>query len=73
MIELLDLKVDIVFKDFFGDKSSKQILESFINSVLELEGDEIIEIEEFLDPRKMRVEVGKPSTFVDLSVKTRGG
>ena len=73
MIELLDLKVDVVFKDFFGDKSSKQILESFINSVLELEGDDIIEIEEFLDPRKMRVEVGKPSTFVDLSVKTRGG
>ncbi|MCB1082087.1 MAG: PD-(D/E)XK nuclease family transposase, partial [Chlamydiia bacterium] len=52
MIELLDLKVDVVFKDFFGDKSSKQILESFINSVLELEGDDIIEVEEFLDPRK---------------------
>ena len=73
MIELLDLKVDVVFKDFFGDKNSKEILESFINAVLGLEGDELIEVEEFLDPRKMRVEVGKPSTFVDLSVKTRGG
>lgn len=73
MIELLDLKVDVVFKDFFGDKSSKEILESFINTVLGFEGDSIVEIEEFLDPRKMRVEVGKPSTFVDLSVKARGG
>ena len=73
MIELLDLKVDVVFKDFFGDKNSKEILESFINAVLGLEGDELIEVEEFLDPRKMRVEVGKPSTFVDLSVKTRRG
>jgi len=73
MIELLDLKVDVVFKDFFGDKSSKEILESFLNSVLGFEGDNLIEVEEFLDPRKMRVEVGKPSTFVDLSVKTKGG
>ena len=73
MIELLDLKVDVVFKDFFGDKNSKEILESFINSVLALEENEQVEVEEFLDPRKMRVEVGKPSTFVDLSVKTKGG
>ena len=73
MIELLDLKVDVVFKDFFGDKSSKEILESFLNLVLGFEGEDRIEVEEFIDPRKMRVEVGKPSTFVDLSVKTKGG
>lgn len=73
MIELLDLKVDVVFKDFFGDKSSRVILENFINHVLELKGNDLISIEEFLDPRKMRVEVGKPTTFVDLSVKTKGG
>ena len=34
MIELLDIKVDVVFKDFFGDRNSKEIIESFINSVL---------------------------------------
>jgi predicted transposase/invertase (TIGR01784 family) len=73
MIDLLDIKVDVVFKDFFGDKSSKEILESFINSVMGFKGDELIEVEEFLDPRKMRVEVGRPSTFVDLSVKSKGG
>ncbi|MBF5059958.1 hypothetical protein NEPTK9_001482 [Candidatus Neptunochlamydia vexilliferae] len=73
MIDLLDIKIDVVFKDFFGDKSSKEILESFINAVLGLEGDDRIEVEEFLDPRKMRVEVRKPSAFVDLSVKTRRG
>lgn len=73
MIELLDIKVDVVFKDFFGDKNSKEILESFINAILGLKGDDIIEVEEFLDPRKMSVEVGRPTTFVDLSVKTRGG
>ena len=73
MIELLDIKVDVVFKDFFGDRNSKELLESFINAVLGLEGNDQIEVEEFLDPRKMRVDVGRPSTFVDLSVKTRGG
>lgn len=73
MIELLDIKVDVVFKDFFGDRSSKEILESFINAILALEGDDQIEVEEFLDPRKMRVDIGRPSTFVDLSVKTRAG
>lgn len=73
MIQLLDIKVDVVFKDFFGDKNNKEILESFINSVLGFQGDDLIEIEEFLDPRKMRVEIGKPSTFVDLSVKSKGG
>ncbi|MCB1116320.1 MAG: Rpn family recombination-promoting nuclease/putative transposase, partial [Chlamydiia bacterium] len=46
---------------------------SFLNSVLGLENEEAIEVEEFLDPRKLRIEVGKPSTFVDLSVKTKGG
>ena len=73
MIQLLDIKVDIIFKDFFGDKTHKEVLESFINSVLGLTGNEEIEVEEFLDPRKMRIEVGKPSSFVDISVKTRGG
>ena len=73
MVQLLDIKVDVVFKDFFGNKTHKEVLESFINSVLGLTGDERIEVEEFLDPRKMRVEVGKPTTFVDISVKTRGG
>ena len=73
MIQLLDIKVDVVFKDFFGDQTHKEVLESFINSVLKLTGDDIIEVEEFLDPRKMRIEVGKPTTFVDISVKTKGG
>ncbi|MEM7175915.1 MAG: Rpn family recombination-promoting nuclease/putative transposase [Chlamydiota bacterium] len=73
MIQLLDIKVDVVFKDFFGDKTHKEILESFINSVLALTGDDVVEVEEFLDPRKMRIEVGKPTTFVDISVKTKGG
>jgi len=73
MIQLLDIKVDIVFKEFFGDKANKEILESFINAVLGLKGDNIIEVEEFLDPRKMRIEVGKPTTFMDISVKTKGG
>lgn len=70
---LLSPKIDIVFKDFFGDVGSKEILESFINLFLDLHGKDEIEIEEFLDPRKMRVELGKPTTFVDLSVKTKGG
>ncbi len=73
MVELLDLKIDVVFKDFFGDKSSQLILEDFINTVLELKGKDRIEIVEFLDPRKMRIEIGRPTTFVDLSVKTKGG
>ena len=73
LAHLLSPKVDIVFKDFFGDRGSKEILESFINLFLDLHGNDEIEIEEFLDPRKMRVEAGKPTTFVDLSVKTKGG
>ena len=40
---------------------------------LDLHGNDEIEIEEFLDPRKMRIELGKPTTFVDLSVKTKSG
>jgi len=69
----LDIKVDVVFKDFFGDKAHKEILENFVNTILNFQGDEVIEVEEFLDPKKTRVEIGKPTTFVDLSVKTKGG
>lgn len=73
MLDLLDIKIDVVFKEFFGDRSSKDILESFINAVLGFEGDDRIEVEEFLDPRKMRIEVGLPTTFVDLLVKANSG
>ncbi|MDJ0652464.1 MAG: PD-(D/E)XK nuclease family transposase [Simkaniaceae bacterium] len=72
-INLLDIKVDVLFKDFFGDKNNEEILENFINNVLGLKRDPIIEVEEFLDPRKMRVEVGQPTTFLDLSVKAKSG
>ena len=35
MIQLLDIKVDVVVKDFFRDKSHKEVLESFVNAVLD--------------------------------------
>ena len=72
-MDFLDIKVDVVFKDFFGDKAHKEILESFVNTILDLQGDDVIEVEDFLDPKKTRVEIGKPTTFVHLSVKTKGG
>ena len=73
MVRFLDVKVDVVFKEFFGDVTNKEVLENFINHMLDLTGDDVVEVEEFLDPRKMRVEIGKPTTFVDISVKTKAG
>jgi len=70
---LLSPQVDTVFMDFFCDTGSKEILESFINVFLDLHGDDKIEIEEFLDPSKIRLEIGKPTAFFDVSVKNISG
>ena len=42
MIRFLDLKVDVVFKEFFGDVTNKEVLENFINHMLDLTGDDVI-------------------------------
>jgi len=73
MYQLFDIKIDVIFKEFFGDRTSKEILESFINTVLRLEGDKRIEVCHILNTRKMRTGVGLPETHVDISVKTVGG
>ncbi len=73
MVDLLDVKIDVVFKEFFGDKSNKGILEHFINTVLELEDNDTIEVLEFLDPRLSKAGIEQPQSFVDLYVKTKGG
>lgn len=70
---LLNLKIDTVFKEFFGDPENKEIVESFINLFLDLKGKDEIEIEAFSDSSKLQLKVGKPTTFIDLSVKTKGG
>lgn len=72
-VSLLNPKMDSLFKDLFGDMKSKGILEGFINLFLGLEGEEQIEIEEFLKPRKISDGPSKPTTFISLAVRSKGG
>jgi len=67
MIELLDLKIDVVFKSFFGDKNSKEFLESFVNSVLGLEGKHAIQVETLSFPSYDR------TPFPEVSLTTTKG
>ena len=69
-VTILDIRSDYGFKRFFSDKV---FAESFINSVLSLEGDDAITIRNYLDVRLSANVFGIPNTFVDILVETGKG
>ncbi len=66
-------KTDFAFKKIFGQESSKDILISFLNAILDYTGDnEILDLD-FLDPASLpKIEALKTS-FLDVSIRTKAG
>ena len=72
-MQFLNPKTDFAFKKIFGSAQSGQILISFLNALLELEGDYRIEHVDILDPYLAPKIKGMKDTYLDVKVKDRQG
>ncbi|MGP8329183.1 MAG: Rpn family recombination-promoting nuclease/putative transposase [Methanosarcinaceae archaeon] len=72
-MKFADPKSNIAFKKIFGNENKKEILISFINAALDLEGDQAIKDVDILDPYQApKLEMLK-ETVLDVRVKDHRG
>jgi len=72
-MRFLDVKTDYAFKKVFGSKESVPVLISFLNAVLEYEGEHTIEDLEIVDPYQIPLLKGMKDTFVDVKARLKSG
>jgi len=72
-MRFLDVKTDYAFKKVFGSKESGPVLTSFLNAILEYEGDQAIEDLEIVDPYQIPLLKGMKDTFVDVKARLKSG
>src|SRR3990172_11794062 len=65
-MQFLDVKTDYAFKKVFGSDKSKKILISFLNAVIDFEGDKKIVDLTIVDPYQIPLIKGMKDTFVDV-------
>ncbi len=68
-----DIKNDIAFRKIFGNENKKEILISFLNAVLKLEGNKKITWVEILNPYQIPIVLGAKSTILDVKAKDKAG
>lgn len=68
-MKFLDVKTDYAFKRVFGAQESAPILISFLNAVLEYEGEHRIVSLDIIDPYQAPKLAGMKDTFVDVKAK----
>jgi predicted transposase/invertase (TIGR01784 family) len=67
-MHFLDVKTDYAFKKVFGSKESKPLLISFLNALLEFDGEKIVDLT-IVDPYQVPILKGMKDTFVDVKAK----
>ena len=68
---LLKPKIDLVFKTIFGNELNKEILESFLKSVLSIPSEDKINIA-ILDPSTKSEKENDKTAIIDVRVETNG-
>ena len=69
----VDPKEDIAFKKIFGDERHPQVLKSFINAVLGLQGQEQVDQLKLLNPNQAPELKGLKNTIVDVQAQDKRG
>lgn len=64
-MQFLDVKTDYAFKKVFGSEQSKSILISFLNALLDFNGEKITDLT-IVDPYQIPLLQGMKDTFVDV-------
>ena len=72
-MKFADIKNDIAFRKIFGNENKKEILISFLNAVLKLEGNKRIVWVEILNPYQLPIVLGAKSTILDVKAKDKSG
>ncbi len=65
-MEFLDVKTDFAFKKVFGSEQSKEILISFLNSIIDFSDGSKIEDLTIVDPYQIPLLKGMKDTYVDV-------
>jgi predicted transposase/invertase (TIGR01784 family) len=72
-MQFADIKNDIAFRKIFGNENKTEILISFLNVVLKLEGNQKITWIEILNPYQVPIVLGAKSTILDVKAKDKAG
>jgi predicted transposase/invertase (TIGR01784 family) len=72
-MKFLDVKTDFAFKKVFGSEGSKDILMSFLNSLVLFSENEVIEDLTIVDPYQIPLIKGMKDTYVDVKAKLSNG
>ena len=72
-MQFADIKNDIAFRKIFGNENKKEILISFLNAVLKMEGNRKITWVEILNPYQLPIVLGAKSTILDVKAKDKSG
>jgi predicted transposase/invertase (TIGR01784 family) len=72
-MQFADVKNDIAFRKIFGNETKTEILISFLNAVLKLEGNKQINWVEILNPYQLPRIAGSKSTILDVRAKDKSG
>ncbi len=68
-MNFLDIKTDFAFKKVFGSEGSKDLLISFLNSVIEFDQQQTITDVTIVDPYSIPLLKGMKDTFVDVKAE----
>ena len=68
-MNFLDIKTDFAFKKVFGSEGSKDLLISFLNSVIEFDQQQTITDLTIVDPYSIPLLTGMKDTFVDVKAE----
>lgn len=69
----VDVKNDIAFRKIFGNEKKTVIIISFLNAVLQLEGDRKIESVSFVNPYQFPRIAGEKASIIDVLAKDEKG
>ncbi|MEW6007849.1 MAG: Rpn family recombination-promoting nuclease/putative transposase [bacterium] len=72
-MHFLDVKTDFAFKKVFGSEGSKDILISFLNSIVKFKDRSIIEDLTIVDPYQIPLLKGMKDTYVDVKARLSNG
>jgi len=65
-MKFADIKNDVAFRKIFGNKKKSKILISFLNAVLQLEGNQLIASVKFENPYQFPRIAGEKSSIIDV-------
>jgi predicted transposase/invertase (TIGR01784 family) len=72
-MRFLDVKNDYAFRRVFGSEGSQPVLISFLNAILEYEGEQAIVDLTIVDPYQIPLLLGMKDTFVDVKAVLANG